>query len=64
MDNGTGITDENKPMVFEPKFTTKSSGMGLGLAMVKKIVETYGGEINFKTIKEEGTTFIVKLPLK
>jgi signal transduction histidine kinase len=51
-------------MVFEPKFTTKTSGMGLGLAMVKKIVETYGGEISFKTIKGEGTTFIVKLPLK
>ena len=64
MDNGTGITDENKAMVFEPKFTTKTSGMGLGLAMVKKIVETYGGEISFKTIKGEGTTFIVKLPLK
>lgn len=64
MDNGTGITDENKKMVFEPKFTTKSSGMGLGLAMVKKIVETYGGEISFITNKEEGTTFIVKLPLK
>ncbi len=64
MDNGIGITDENKEMVFEPKFTTKSSGMGLGLAMVKKIVETYGGEISFKATKEEGTTFIVKLPLK
>ena len=64
MDNGTGITDENKAMVFEPKFTTKTSGMGLGLAMVKKIVETYGGEISFKTFKGEGTTFIVKLPLK
>jgi nitrogen fixation/metabolism regulation signal transduction histidine kinase len=64
MDNGTGITDENKAMVFEPKFTTKTSGMGLGLAMVKKIVETYEGEISFKTLKGEGTTFIVKLPLK
>ena len=62
MDNGTGITEENKPMVFEPKFTTKTSGMGLGLAMVKKIVETYGGEINFIANQGEGTTFIVKIP--
>jgi len=62
MDNGIGITEENKPMVFEPKFTTKTSGMGLGLAMVKKIVETYGGEINFIANQGEGTTFIVKIP--
>ena len=39
-DNGNGISEENKPMVFEPKFTTKSSGMGLGLPMLKKIIET------------------------
>ncbi|PTL99580.1 MAG: two-component sensor histidine kinase, partial [Bacteroidetes bacterium] len=44
-DNGSGITEENKGKVFEPKFTTKTSGMGLGLAMVKNIVETYNGSI-------------------
>lgn len=63
MDNGIGIKDENKVKVFEPKFTTKTSGMGLGLAMVKKIVETYGGDINFTENVEEGTTFTVKIPL-
>ena len=61
-DNGKGITEENKPKVFEPKFTTKTSGMGLGLAMVKNIVETYKGSITFVSEKDKGTTFTVSLP--
>lgn len=61
-DNGQGITEENKIKVFEPKFTTKSSGMGLGLAMVKNIVETYNGSITFTSEKGIGTTFIVSFP--
>ena len=40
--------------VFEPKFTTKTSGMGLGLPMVKNIIETYKGTISFKSTEEEG----------
>jgi signal transduction histidine kinase len=47
---------------FEPKFTTKSSGMGLGLAMVKNIVETYNGTINLDSSLENGTTFKVSIP--
>ena len=61
-DNGKGISEENKTKVFEPKFTTKSSGMGLGLAMVKNIVETYKGTITFQSEKNKGTTFKVTLP--
>jgi two-component system, NtrC family, nitrogen regulation sensor histidine kinase NtrY len=61
-DNGHGITEENIPKVFEPKFTTKTSGMGLGLAMIKNIIETYKGSINFTSTEEEGTTFKVTLP--
>lgn len=61
-DNGSGITDENKLKVFEPKFTTKTSGMGLGLAMVKNIVETYGGSITFSSEYKKGTIFIVTFP--
>ena len=61
-DNGLGITEENKPKIFEPKFTTKSSGMGLGLAMVKNIVETYGGSITFTASYDLGTTFKVEFP--
>ena len=61
-DNGIGIAEEFKDKVFEPKFTTKSSGMGLGLGMVKNIVETYKGSIDFTSEYEAGTTFIVKIP--
>jgi len=61
-DNGMGISEENKDKVFEPKFTTKSSGMGLGLAMVKNIMETYGGTISFESKETEGTTFTVAIP--
>ncbi|WP_299250332.1 ATP-binding protein [uncultured Lacinutrix sp.] len=63
-DNGIGISEENKVKIFEPKFTTKSSGMGLGLAMVRNIVETYRGTITFVSKKDEGTTFTVAFPKK
>jgi signal transduction histidine kinase len=61
-DNGLGVLDENKDKVFEPKFTTKSSGMGLGLAMVKKIVNNYNGDITFVSEEGKGTTFKVIFP--
>ena len=61
-DNGKGIADEDKRMVFEPKFTTKSSGMGLGLPMIRNIVKAYDGSINFSTQKNKGTVFTVTLP--
>jgi hypothetical protein len=61
-DNGVGISEENKPKVFEPKFTTKNSGMGLGLAMVKNIVETFKGTITFESQEHIGTTFRIKFP--
>lgn len=63
-DNGVGISEENKIKIFEPKFTTKSSGMGLGLAMVKNIVETYKGNITFTSQLGVGTTFTVTFPRK
>jgi nitrogen fixation/metabolism regulation signal transduction histidine kinase len=61
-DNGIGISDEVKEKVFEPKFTTKSSGMGLGLGMVKNIVETYKGSISLTSKHGKGTVFTVKFP--
>lgn len=61
-DNGIGIKEANRHMVFEPKFTTKTSGMGLGLGMVKNIVQTYKGTINFTSQENEGTTFTVSFP--
>ncbi len=64
VDNGLGVAEENSDKIFEPKFTTKSSGMGLGLAMVKKIVEAYEGDITFNSIEGKGTTFKVRFPMK
>lgn len=61
-DNGEGISDEVKEKLFEPNFTTKSSGSGLGLYMVKNILENANGKIWFKTEIEKGTTFFIKLP--
>ncbi len=61
-DNGKGIPEEIRGRVFEPKFSTKTSGMGLGLAMVRKIVQTSGGRIYFETEVGAGTTFIIELP--
>jgi len=61
-DNGKGISEENKKRIFEPKFTTKTSGMGLGLPMVKNIIEAYGGSISFTSTLDIGTVFTVKLP--
>ncbi len=62
-DNGSGISEENTPFVFEPKFTTKTSGMGLGLAMVKNIVETYNGSITFTSKPNIETVFSVRFPI-
>ena len=61
-DNGVGVSELNRDQVFEPKFTTKSSGMGLGLPMVKNIVEAYNGTITFTTEENVGTTFNVTFP--
>ena len=62
-DNGIGIEKENMERIFEPKFTTKSSGMGLGLGIIKNIIENYKGTITFETQYGQGTTFTVSLPL-
>lgn len=61
-DNGKGINEEVKDLIFEPKFTTKTSGMGLGLPMIKNIIEAYEGSINFTSEEGKGTTFTVILP--
>jgi signal transduction histidine kinase len=62
-DNGVGIETENILRIFEPKFTTKNSGMGLGLGIIKNIIENYKGTITFETQLTGGTTFTVSLPI-
>jgi nitrogen fixation/metabolism regulation signal transduction histidine kinase len=61
-DNGKGIPEDVRDLIFEPKFTTKSSGMGLGLGMIKNIIEAYGGTISFTSKVGVGTIFTVILP--
>ena len=61
-DNGIGISDELHTRIFEPNFTSKSSGMGLGLTMVRKMVEDYKGEISVKSELGKGSTFTISLP--
>lgn len=61
-DNGMGIPEELREKIFEPNFTTKSSGTGLGLAFVKNSIENAGGKIWFETITGVSTTFYISLP--
>jgi len=61
-DNGKGISEDLKELIFEPKFTTKTSGMGLGLAITKNIIEAYDGSISFTSKEGMGTVFTVVLP--
>jgi signal transduction histidine kinase len=63
IDNGSGIADHQKEKLFMPSFTTKSSGMGMGLPIVKDIIESANGKIWFETELEKGTTFFVRFPL-
>ncbi len=62
-DNGSGIPEELHDRIFRPNFTTKSAGMGLGLAITKNIIESEKGKIWFETKINHGTTFFVQLPL-
>lgn len=59
-DNGSGIPDEMRDKIFAPNFTTKSTGMGLGLAMVRQIIESHDGQIYFES-SETGSTFFIEL---
>jgi len=63
-DTGTGISADSLKMIWKPLFTTKAKGMGFGLSICKRIIEAHGGNISVKSKVEEGTTFIIALPLK
>jgi signal transduction histidine kinase len=63
-DNGAGIKESDKDRIFEPKFTTKTSGMGLGLGIIKNVIESYQGQIYFKSEQGVGTEFVVEFPLE
>ncbi len=61
-DNGVGIAEELYGRIFEPNFTSKTSGTGLGLTMVRKMVEDYKGEISVQSEVGKGSTFTILLP--
>lgn len=62
-DNGQGVPEQMRDKMFRPNFTTKSGGMGLGLAITKNIIENSGGEIWFETETGKGSTFCFRLPI-
>lgn len=63
-DNGSGIPEELRPKIFQPNFSTRTSGMGLGLAITRKTIEDFRGEISFVSETGKGTVFVVRLPLE
>jgi two-component system, NtrC family, sensor histidine kinase HydH len=62
LDNGAGISAENQAQIFEPFFTQRAGGVGLGLAVVRQIVQAHGGEITYQTSRYNGAQFTVTLP--
>jgi hypothetical protein len=63
-DDGSGMDAEVREKIFEPFFTTKARGTGLGLPLVRRAVENYGGEIRVHSAPGEGTTFVFSIPTK
>jgi signal transduction histidine kinase len=63
-DTGSGMPEESMKKIFTPLFTTKAKGIGMGLAICKKIVEQHGGTIGAKSKAGQGTAFTIRLPKK
>ena len=63
-DTGGGIAEETIDKIFDPLFTTKAKGIGLGLAVCKSIIDRHEGHIEVKSQVGKGTIFKIKLPLK
>ena len=63
-DTGIGVSKENLPKLFDPFFSTKSTGLGLGLAMTKRFIEEHGGTADFQSTEGKGSTMTISLPLK
>jgi two-component system sensor kinase FixL len=62
VDLGTGVSEENEPMVFSPFHTTKAEGMGMGLSICRSIMREHGGDLNFTNNEGHGCTFYFRLP--
>jgi two-component system nitrogen regulation sensor histidine kinase NtrY len=62
-DNGSGVSDEDKTRLFEPNFSTKKAGMGLGLTIVSTIIGDHGGVISVRDNRPRGARFVIELPV-
>src|ERR1051325_8628740 len=62
-DDGPGISKEHQRKIFDPFFTTKSDGTGLGLSITYGIIKEHGGDITVQSALENGTSFVIKLPV-
>ena len=62
-DTGLGIPEEIRSKIFEPNFSTKSEGMGIGLAIAKRVIEDHGGKITCQSDRRKGTAFEIRLPI-
>ncbi|HEC18686.1 MAG TPA: PAS domain-containing protein [Gammaproteobacteria bacterium] len=63
IDNGPGISEEIQEKLFQPFFTTRSDGTGLGLAVVQAVARAHGGSVHLESVPKKGSTFIVQLPV-
>ena len=62
-DTGPGIPEDLRGKIFEPFFSTKEEGIGLGLPIAQRIVEEHGGEVRVESKVGQGTTFTIALPI-
>jgi signal transduction histidine kinase len=62
-DTGLGIPDDIRTRIFEPNFSTKSEGMGIGLAIARRVIEDHGGSITCQSERGRGTTFEIRIPV-
>ena len=62
-DNGTGMSEEVKSRIFEPYYTTKANGTGLGMAMSYKIIKEFSGDISVDSVLGEGSEFTITIPI-
>ena len=61
-DNGPGVPAEIRERIFEPFFTTRARGNGIGLSIVKSVVEAHGGSVSTGRLRAGGATFVIDLP--
>jgi signal transduction histidine kinase len=63
VDTGTGVAEANRERMFRPYFTTKKGGTGMGLPMVRRIVEEHGGQVTYESAEGQGSRFVMLLPV-